>query len=180
MLYFAVTNSEAFFSHYFYGSTQQDFSFMLEHPWNTVAQKSSLTMVTQRRLLDITGCVTFLHLPSALWWPVPLLLHHLHSGLVSHIATYLSIGFKRERERERGIDLNGCVLDVVLGMMYFAMVGLWQRHTLECAEGLSGQGHEDGGRRTTCRKNPGKTINTCSFRVAHNYTWHVDNRQLLS
>ena len=101
MLYFAVTNSEAFFSHYFYGSTQQDFSFMLEHPWNTVAQKSSLTMVTQRRLLDITGCVTFLHLPSALWWPVPLLLHHLHSGLVSHIATYLSIGFKRERERER-------------------------------------------------------------------------------
>lgn len=39
MLYFAVTNSEAFFIHYFYGSTQQDFSFMLEHPWNTVGPK---------------------------------------------------------------------------------------------------------------------------------------------
>lgn len=30
------------------------------------------------------------------------------------------------------------------------------------------------------QENPEKTINTCSFRVAHNYTWHVDNRQLLS
>lgn len=40
MLYFCSDKLQGlFFIHYFYGSTQQDSSFTLEHPWNTVGPK---------------------------------------------------------------------------------------------------------------------------------------------